>query len=179
MIFLIIVQFSGQLDFYTVQLDNNNFERITSYTHNGNTLSIASNRISFLYDFRGPSMSIDTACSSSLVAVHQACMSLKNNECEMAIAGGVSLILSPSPYVEFSKVGVLSKDGKCKPFDESANGFVRGEGAGLVVIKPLQKAIEGGDNIYGIIRGSSVNVDGAAEDSLITPSSITQSLTQP
>nr|CAG4713592.1 unnamed protein product [Naegleria fowleri] len=166
----------GQLDFYSVQLDNNNFERITSYTHNGNTLSIASNRISFLYDFRGPSMSIDTACSSSLVAVHQACQSLKNNECEMAIAGGVSLILSPAPYVEFSKVGVLSKDGKCKPFDESANGFVRGEGAGLVVLKPLKKAIESGDYIYGVIRGSSVNVDGAAEDSLITPSSITQSL---
>ncbi|KAG2386111.1 hypothetical protein C9374_002557 [Naegleria lovaniensis] len=110
------------------------------------------------------------------IAVHQACQSLKNNECEMAIAGGVSLILSPAPYVEFSKVGVLSKDGKCKPFDESANGFVRGEGAGLVVLKPLKKAIESGDYIYGVIRGSSVNVDGAAEDSLITPSSITQSL---
>ncbi|KAL9644327.1 hypothetical protein ABK040_005788 [Willaertia magna] len=166
----------GQLDYFQVQYDDNNFERISSYTHNGNTLSIASNRVSFLYDFRGPSMSIDTACSSSLVAIHQAIQSLRNKECEMAIAGGVSLILSPTPYVEFSKVGVLSKDGKCKPFDENANGFIRGEGAGLIVIKPLEKAKQDGDRIYAVIKGSSVNVDGAAEDSLITPSQITQSL---
>ncbi|MDQ5837035.1 MAG: AMP-binding protein, partial [Acidobacteriota bacterium] len=126
----------------------------------GNALSIAANRLSYLLDLRGPSWAVDTACSSSLVAVHQACRSLLAGECDLALAGGVNLILAPQLSAAFSNAGMLSPDGRCKTFDEGADGYVRGEGAGLVVLKRLEEAERDGDNILAVVRGSAVNQDG-------------------
>ena len=134
--------------------------RIDAYAGTGNALSIAANRISYLFDFRGPSMAVDTACSSSLVAVHLACRSLWNGESNLALAGGVNLILSPAITINFTKAGVMAPDGRCKAFDSRANGYVRSEGAGVVVLKPLSKALADGDPIYAVVRGSAVNQDG-------------------
>ncbi len=131
-----------------------------AYVATGSAWSIAANRISYLYDFRGPSMAVDTACSSSLVAVHLACQSIWNGECILTLAGGVNLILSPTVTVNLAKAGLLASDGCCKAFDARANGYVRGEGAGVVVLKPLSRALADGDPIYCVIRGSSVNQDG-------------------
>src|SRR5579863_8209696 len=138
----------------------NDLDRIDAYAGTGNALSIAANRISYVFDFRGPSIAIDTACSSSLVAVHQACASLRNGESTLALAGGVNLILSPAITINFSKAGAMAPDGRCKAFDARADGYVRSEGAGIVVLKPLTKAVADGDPIYAVIRGSAVNQDG-------------------
>jgi acyl transferase domain-containing protein len=134
--------------------------QIDAYSGTGNAFSIAANRISYAHDFRGPSMAIDTACSSSLVAIHQACRSLRDDECTLALAGGVNVILSPAIGVNFSKAGVMAADGRCKTFDARADGYVRGEGAGIVVLKPLSRALADGDPIYAVIRGSAINQDG-------------------
>ncbi len=123
-----------------VQLDNY-FEQITAYSGTGNALSIAANRISYTLDLRGPSIAIDTACSSSLVAAHLAIRSLRANECDMAIVGGVNAILTPETTLAFSQAQMLSPDGKCRPFDHRANGYVRGEGCGVVVLKRLSDAV--------------------------------------
>ena len=139
----------------------------------GNSHSMIPNRVSYLFDFRGPSESIDTACSSSLIAVHRAVKSIQNEECEMAIAGGVSLLLSPFTLINASQLGILSPDGKCKTFDNSANGYVKGEGIGAVLLKPMNKAIQDGDNIYAIIRGSAENHGGKAS-SLTAPNTEAQ-----
>ncbi len=147
--------------------------RIDAYAGTGNALSIAANRLSYLYDFRGPSLAIDTACSSSLVAVHLACTSLRNGESTLAIAGGVNLILSPAITINFTKAGVMAPDGRCKAFDASANGYVRSEGIGVVVLKPLSSAIADGDPIYAVIKGSAVNQDGRS-NGLMAPNPIAQ-----
>jgi natural product biosynthesis luciferase-like monooxygenase protein len=143
----------GQLQFIDPKLSD-------PYAGTGGALSIAANRLSYVFGFRGPSMAIDTACSSSLVAVHLACQSLYNGECELALAGGVNVILSPAVTVNFTKAGFMAPDGRCKAFDARANGYVRGEGAGVVVLKPLSQALADGDPIYAVIRGSAVNQDG-------------------
>jgi 8-amino-7-oxononanoate synthase len=130
------------------------------YATTGTGNCIAANRISYVFDFKGPSLAIDTACSSSLVAVHLACQSLWQGECSMALAGGVNLLLLPTLMVGFSKGGFMADDGRCKSFDAKANGYVRGEGAGIVVLKPLAQAQADGDRIYAVIRGSAVNQDG-------------------
>ncbi|MDZ7335182.1 MAG: amino acid adenylation domain-containing protein [candidate division KSB1 bacterium] len=145
-------------DYSRLQLGN--FEDITPYVGTGNAFSIAANRLSYLFDLKGPSVAIDTACSSSLVAVHLACNSLRKGECDMAIAGGVNLMLSPEVTINFCQATVMSPTGRCKTFDADADGYVRGEGAGVVVLKPLSKAIADGDRIYAVIRGSAVNSDG-------------------
>src|SRR5437588_3435052 len=142
------------------QLQWSNHRGIDAYAGTGNALSIAANRLSYLLDFRGPSMSIDTACSSSLVAVHLACRSLWNKESTVALAGGVNLILSPGITINFTKAGVMAPDGRCKTFDARANGYVRGEGAGMVVLKPLSIALADGDPIYAMIRSTAINQDG-------------------
>jgi phthiocerol/phenolphthiocerol synthesis type-I polyketide synthase C len=144
-------------------------ELVNAYTGTGSALSIAANRLSYVYDFRGPSMAIDTACSSSLVAVHQACRSLREGECTLALAGGVNVILSPMISVNFSKAGVMAADGRCKTFDARADGYVRGEGAGIVVLKPLSRALADADPIYAVIRGSAINQDGRT-NGLMAPS---------
>lgn len=131
-----------------------------SYTMLGNCTSIAANRISYIFDLHGPSMSIDTACSSSLVALHQACNSLWNEEASMAIAGGVNLLLSPTSFVGFSKASMLSPDGQCKSFAADGNGYVRSEGCIVLFLKPLAQAEKDGDPIHAIIVNSGVNSDG-------------------
>ena len=149
------------------------FELIDAYAGTGNALSIAANRISYVLDFRGPSIAIDTACSSSLVAVHLACSSLRNGESTLALAGGVNLILSPAIAINFTKAGAMAADGRCKTFDARADGYVRSEGAGVVVLKPLSKAAADGDPIYAVIRGSAVNQDGRS-NGLMAPNPAAQ-----
>lgn len=134
--------------------------QITSNSGTGSALSIAANRISYFFNFRGPSMAIDTACSSSLTAVHLACQSLKNGECGMALVGGVNVMLSPAHSIAFTKAGVLAPDGRCKTFDAAANGYVRGEGGGIIVLKPLSAALADGDNVQAVILGSAMSQDG-------------------
>lgn len=136
------------------------FNRIGPYLATGNSFSIAANRMAYHFDWRGPSMAVDTACSSSLVAVHLACKALWNGEADIAVAGGANLILSPALAINFSKAGVLSPTGRCRSFDSQADGFVRSEGIGLVVLKPLASALADGDRIYCVVRGSAVNQDG-------------------
>ncbi|HET7501766.1 MAG TPA: beta-ketoacyl synthase N-terminal-like domain-containing protein, partial [Kofleriaceae bacterium] len=139
------------------------FERlaqIDAYTGTGNAFSIAANRLSYLLDLRGPSMAIDTACSSSLVAVYQACAAIASGDCSLALAGGVNLVLSPALAINFSKAGAMAPDGRCKAFDARANGYVRAEGVGVVVLKPLSRAVRDRDRIYGVILGGAVNQDG-------------------
>ncbi|MEV0125240.1 SDR family NAD(P)-dependent oxidoreductase [Streptomyces sp. NPDC050703] len=137
-------------------------DAIDAYTGTGSALSIAANRLSYLLDLRGPSMAVDSACSSSLVAVLQACASLHRGECDLAVAGGVNLVLSPAFAINFSKAGVMSAEGRCKPFDASADGYVRSEGAGVVILKPLGRALADGDPVHAVIRGGAVNQDGAS-----------------
>ncbi|ACB75244.1 type I polyketide synthase [Opitutus terrae] len=126
----------------------------------GNALSIAANRISYLLDLRGPSLVLDTACSSSLVAVHHAVRSLRAGESTLALVGGVNLILAPELTTTFARAGMLAPDGRCKTFDAAANGYVRGEGCGVLVLKRLRDAERDGDRVLAVIRGSAINQDG-------------------
>jgi acyl transferase domain-containing protein/surfactin synthase thioesterase subunit len=135
-------------------------DAINAYMGTGNAFSIVANRLSYLFDFRGPSLAIDTACSSSLVAVHLACQSLRTGESNLALAGGVNLLLRPELTIIFSKAQMMAPDGRCKTFDASANGYVRGEGCGIVVLKRLTEAIRDNDRILALIRGSATNQDG-------------------
>ncbi|MFN6567563.1 aminotransferase class III-fold pyridoxal phosphate-dependent enzyme [Dendronalium sp. ChiSLP03b] len=136
------------------------FSSIDAYYGTGTSPGIAANRLSYMLDLRGPSIVIDTACSSSLVAVHFACQSLQNRESNLCLVGGVNLILSPEPTIIFSQAGMMAADGRCKTFDATADGYVRGEGCGIVVLKRLSDALQDKDNILAIIRGSAVNQDG-------------------
>ncbi len=135
-------------------------DAIDAYASTGKTFSIVANRLSYLLDLRGPSLAIDTACSSSLVAVHQACQSLRQQECALALAGGVNLVLSPQLMIALSAANMLSPDGQCRTFAADANGYVRGEGCGVVVLKRLADAERDGDPVLAVIRGSAVNQDG-------------------
>ncbi|WP_414544477.1 type I polyketide synthase [Nostoc sp. CCY0012] len=133
---------------------------INSHHGTGLTLSVAANRLSYLLDLHGPSMAIETACSSSLVAVHSACQSLRSGESNLVIAGGVSLMLTPDMTITFSQARMMAPDGRCKTFDASANGYVRGEGCGILILKRLSDAIKDSNRILAVIRGSAVNHDG-------------------
>jgi acyl transferase domain-containing protein len=133
---------------------------MNAHTGSGIGYCLTANRISYQFNFGGPSMAIDTACSSSLVATHLACQSLRSGETDVAVAAGVNIILSPALNVFYTKTGLLSPDGACKTFDAAANGIVRGEGAGAVVLKRLGDALADKDRIYAVIRGSAVNQDG-------------------
>jgi acyl transferase domain-containing protein/SAM-dependent methyltransferase/acyl carrier protein len=135
--------------------------------------SIASGRISYVLGLEGPSVSLDTACSSSLVAVHLACQSLRTGDCTMALAGGVNLMLVPETTALLSRVHMLSPDGRCRAFDESANGFVRGEGCGFVALKTLAQARMDGDRVLAVLRGTAINQDGASS-SLTAPNGPSQ-----
>jgi acyl transferase domain-containing protein/acyl carrier protein len=135
---------------------------VTSHTGVGQGVTIVANRVSYALGLRGPSLVVDTACSSSLVAVHLACQSLRLGESTLALAGGVNLTLLPETMVALTKFGGLSGEGRCKAFDASADGFARGEGAGVVVLKLLSRALADGDPIYCVVRGSAVNNDGAS-----------------
>ncbi|MES2347144.1 MAG: SDR family NAD(P)-dependent oxidoreductase, partial [Pseudomonadota bacterium] len=141
---------------------------VSAYTATGTYGSILPNRLSYFYDLKGPSLLIDTACSSSLVALHDAVQSLRRGECSLAIAGGVNLICTPNNTLAFARAGMLSPSGRCHTFDGAADGYIRGEGAGLVLLKPLAQALADGDRIHGVIAGSAVNHGGAA-NSLTAP----------
>jgi acyl transferase domain-containing protein/NADPH:quinone reductase-like Zn-dependent oxidoreductase len=130
------------------------------YSATGSALNAAAGRISFTYGFQGPCMAVDTACSSSLVAVHLACQSLRAGESDLALAGGVNVVLSPDAMVLFSKWGMMAPDGACKTFDAAADGFVRAEGCAMIALKRLADAQAAGDPILAVIRGSAVNSDG-------------------
>lgn len=145
------------------------------YVATGSALCVLANRVSHFFDFRGPSLIVDTACSSSLVSTHLACQSLWSGESNLALAGGVNLILWPDWMIATGKIGLFSPDGKCKAFDASANGYVRGEGAGVVVLKRLSNALEDKDPIHAIIRATAVGQDGSSS-TFKTPSQITQEM---
>ncbi len=136
------------------------YSALDIYSSTGIAHSIAANRLSYFFDLKGPSLAVDTACSSSLVAVHLACASLRAVECNLALAGGVNLILTPHLTISFSKGHMLSPDSRCKTFDADANGYVRGEGCGLVVLKRLSDALRDNDSIVAVIHGSAINQDG-------------------
>jgi phthiocerol/phenolphthiocerol synthesis type-I polyketide synthase B len=135
-------------------------EKVDAYSGTGNAHSITVGRISYLLGLRGPSVAVDTACSSSLVAVHLACQSLRLRETDLALAGGVSVTLRPETQIAISAWGLLSPQGRCATFDAAADGFVRGEGAGVVVLKRLTDAVRDGDKVLAVVRGSAVNQDG-------------------
>ena len=147
-----------------IGISSNDFSRLQDqpdiYGGTGNALSIAANRLSYFLDLRGPSIAVDTACSSSLVAIHHACQSLRLGECGMALAGGVNLILDADLSEVFSQAGMLAPDSRCKTFDAAADGYVRGEGCGLVLLKRLEDARRDGDEIIALVKGSALNQDG-------------------
>ncbi|MEL6354241.1 MAG: beta-ketoacyl synthase N-terminal-like domain-containing protein, partial [Cyanobacteria bacterium J06627_28] len=145
---------------YAQYLSARDETEIDAYLATGNSHSSAAGRLSYALGFTGPSLVVDTACSSSLVSLHLACQSLRHQECEMALAGGVNRILAPEYSINFSKAHMLAPDGRCKTFDASADGFARAEGCGVVVLKRLSDAIAQGDNILALVRGSAVNQDG-------------------
>ncbi len=139
---------------------DNYYEQIDAHMGTGNALSIAANRLSYIFDFHGPSAAIDTACSSSSLAIHLAVESLRRGESDAALAGGVNMILTPETTIAFSKARMLSPEGVCRPFDARADGYVRGEGCGMILLKRLAEAHRDGDQVFGVLRATSVNQDG-------------------
>ncbi|KFU81973.1 phthiocerol/phenolphthiocerol synthesis type-I polyketide synthase D [Amycolatopsis lurida] len=147
--------------------------RVDAWSGTGASAAIVANRLSYLLDLRGPSVVVDTACSSSLVAVHHALASLQRGECDLALAGGVNLLLSEGPFTTFRLAGLLAADSRCKAFDASADGIVRGEGCGVVVLRRLADARSAGDRILAVLRGSAVNSDGRS-NGLMAPNPAAQ-----
>lgn len=147
--------------------------RLDLYSGTGSSTSIAAHRVSYFLGLRGPSIAVDTACSSSLVSVHLACQSLRNGECNLALAGGVNLILSPEMTIIFSKARLMAPDGRCKTFDATADGYVRSEGCGIVVLKHYSDAVRDGDNILALLLGTAVNQDGHS-NGLTVPNGLAQ-----
>ncbi len=174
-------QLSGSQTGVFIGISNYDYSRLQvnhptgtdAYSGTGSAFSIAANRISYILNLRGPSWAVDTACSSSLVAVHQACQSLHSGECQLALVGGVNLILTPQLTIAFSQAQMMSANGRCKTFDASADGYVRGEGCGVVVLKRLRDAQRDGDNILAVIKGSAVNQDGRS-NGLTAPNGLSQ-----
>ncbi len=150
----------GAGDYLLRQVKGLESERVDVYLGTGGSAAVASGRLSYVYGFQGPSITIDTACSASLVAVHLACQSLRARECRMALAGGASLMLMPELTMSFCRARMLAPDGRCKTFDAAADGYVRSEGCGVVVLKRLSDALATGDRVLAVIRGSAVNQDG-------------------
>ncbi|XP_042255630.1 highly reducing polyketide synthase cm3B-like [Thunnus maccoyii] len=143
---------------------------INHWTGTGLAMSIAANRVSYVFNFTGPSLSIDCACSSSLVALHLACQSIKQGDCDMAVCGGVNCIIEPRVFVALSKAKMISPEGTSKPFSSRADGYGRGEGCGVLLLKPLKKAIQDHDHIWGIISKTAVNQDGHSVTPITKPS---------
>jgi acyl transferase domain-containing protein/acyl carrier protein len=149
------------------------FPEIEAYMAIGTSNAAAAGRISFRLGLQGPAVAVDTACSSSLVAIHQACQALRLGECDLALAGGANVLLTPATMITFSHAHMLAPDGRCKTFDAAADGYVRGEGCGVIVIKRLEDAIRDGDRIRAVIRGSAINQDGAS-GGLTVPNGVAQ-----
>ncbi len=135
-------------------------DRLDAYAGSGGSYAVTAGRLAYTLGLQGPAMAIDTACSASLVAIHNACQSLRSGESNLALAGGVNLILSPEAHIAFSKARMMAPDGRCKTFDASADGYGRGEGCGIVVLRRLSDAVAGGDRILAVVRGSALNQDG-------------------
>ncbi|MEB3341934.1 SDR family NAD(P)-dependent oxidoreductase [Okeania sp.] len=154
--------FMGACNYDSILLMNRNQDNVEGHSGTGTWTCMIPNRISSFFNLHGPSIPIDTACSSSLVAVHYALKSLKESECEMALVGGISVLFTSTTYIQMSQLGMLSPTGQCRTFSSDADGYVRGEGAGVVLLKPLTKAMEDGDRIYGVIKGSAINHGGKA-----------------
>ncbi|GHH72827.1 hypothetical protein GCM10017673_28360 [Streptosporangium violaceochromogenes] len=148
------------LDYKILQFADLGFETLAAHTATGTMMTMVSNRISYCFDFRGPSISVDTACSSSLVALHLACQSLRRGETDLALAGGTLLHMTPQYTIAETKGGFLSPDGLSRTFDASANGYVRAEGVGVVALKRLEDSLRDGDPIHAVILGTGVNQDG-------------------
>ncbi|HEY2024017.1 SDR family NAD(P)-dependent oxidoreductase [Paraburkholderia sp.] len=163
---------AASMDYGNRSMDDLNW--IDPYSATGNALSIASNRVSYLFDLRGPSMSVDTACSSSIVALHQAVQALQSGEADMALAGGVNLLLHPFGFVSFSKASMLSPRGRCHAFDATGDGYVRSEGGAFVLLKPLERALADGDTIHAVIAGSGVNSNGHSHGGISVPAAAMQ-----
>ena len=160
-------------DYGQLQIDAKNPDNLNAYVFTGNTASVAAGRLSHWFGFRGPALAVDTACSSSLVSLHLACQSLRSQDCDLALAGGVNLMLSPHGHVVLSQMRALAPDGRCKPFDASADGYGRGEGCGVVVLKRLFDAIDDGNSILAVVRGSAINHDGRSSG-LTVPNGLAQ-----
>ena len=160
-------------DYAALQSDASGHNVADVYSATGSAFSIAANRISYCFDLRGPSVAVDTACSSALTACHLACQSLWRGDCSAAMVAGVNALLSPNTFIAFSRMSMLSPDGRCKAFDASANGFVRAEGVGAVVLKPLSAAEADGDPIYAVIRATAANQDGRT-NGITVPSQLAQ-----
>ncbi|MGJ7907985.1 SDR family NAD(P)-dependent oxidoreductase [Actinopolyspora sp. H202] len=152
--------FFGSFGLDYKELQEQQLCEVPAHHSTGTAGAVIANRVSHFFDFRGPSVVVDTASSASLHALHLAVQSLQQGECGLALAGGINLVLTPARHVSFSKTGMLSPTGSCRPFDERADGYVRGEGAGVVVLKPIADAIRDGDSVYGVITGSAVNHSG-------------------
>ncbi len=163
----VYVGISG-LDYGTRGLDD--LASMSAHTMTGNTLSVAANRLSYVFDLHGPSLAVDTACSSSLVALHHACNALRSGEASSALVGGVNMLLHPYPFVGFTKASMLSADGRCKAFDASGNGYVRAEGGAVLLLKPLERALADGDKIHAVILASGANADGSRKTGITIPS---------
>ena len=159
-------------DYFQLALANNP-TGLDIYTATGNALNTAAGRISYILGLNGPAMAVDTACSSSLVAVHLACQSLRTGEADLALAGGVNVLLTPEPFAWLHKAGLMAPDGRVKTFDEGADGFVRGEGCGVIALKRLSDAVAAGDQVLALIRGTAVNQDGAS-GGLTVPNGLAQ-----
>jgi acyl transferase domain-containing protein/acyl carrier protein len=162
-------------DYAQAHRHSGTLERIDGYSLSGTCMAPAAGRLSYTFGFEGPSMAVDTACSSSLTVVHLACQSLRSRESNLALAAGVNLLLSPAYFVASTKLGTIAPDGVCKAFDASANGYGRGEGCGVVVLKRLSDARAAGDRILGLIRGSAVNQDGKS-NGLTAPNGLAQEI---
>ncbi len=160
-------------DYLGMASDELTYPEIEAYMAIGTSNAAAAGRISHRLGLRGPSVAVDTACSSSLVAIHQACQALRLGECDLALAGGANVLLTPATMITFSHAHMLAPDGRCKTFDAAADGYVRGEGCGVIVIKRLADAIEDGDRIRAVIRGSAINQDGAS-GGLTVPNGVAQ-----
>lgn len=162
---------SHSSDYASMQMRDLN--DIDTHTGAGTAHSIVANRLSYLFDWQGPSIAVDTACSSSLVAAHLAAQSLRNRECNLALVAGVNLFLTPESTITFSKLQMMAADGRCKTFDSRADGFVRGEGCGVLVLKRLSDAVADGDRILALMQGSAVNQDGRT-NGLTAPNGLSQ-----
>ncbi len=160
-------------DYLGMASDELTYPEIEAYMAIGTSNAAAAGRISHRLGLQGPAVAVDTACSSSLVAIHQACQALRLGECDLALAGGANVLLTPATMITFSSAHMLAPDGRCKTFDAAADGYVRGEGCGVVVIKRLEDALRDGDHIRAVIRGSAVNQDGAS-GGLTVPNGVAQ-----
>ncbi|MEU7739175.1 SDR family NAD(P)-dependent oxidoreductase [Nonomuraea sp. NPDC049158] len=166
----VMVGYMDSLQYGRLQLERHGAEALADpYLGQGSSMSVAAGRIAYLLNLCGPTMAIDTACSSSLIAVHLAAEALRRGECDLAIAAGASMTFHPSTFIQACAASMLCADGKCKTFDTSADGYVMGEGGGVVVLEPLSKAIQNGRRVRAVIRGSAVNQDGRS-NGLTAPS---------